>query len=84
MSQLSSRQISFRMIPLSDLKMPEHHAQADGSGEQFSNVSDIYDESNYKETARIVQEKGNRKLDEAVDMYGDVDTAQDYGYVNRG
>ncbi|MCJ1272246.1 hypothetical protein MMC21_000032 [Puttea exsequens] len=44
----------------------------------MSNVSDIYDDP-----ATIVEERGIR-LGEASDMYGDVKTAEDYGYVTRG
>lgn len=44
----------------------------------MSNVSDIYDDP-----AAIVEERGIR-LGEASDMYGDIKTAEDYGYVTRG
>ena len=50
---------------------------------QFSNLSDIYDDSHYHETARIVADRGTQ-VGEAVDMYGDIETAEDYGYVSRG
>lgn len=32
---------------------------------------------------RIVEDKGIR-IGEAADMYGDLDTAEEYGYVTRG
>lgn len=32
---------------------------------------------------RIVQDKGIR-IGEAADMYGDIDAAEEYGYVTRG
>jgi len=44
----------------------------------LSNVSDIYDDP-----AMVVEERGIR-LGEASDMYGDIKTAEDYGYVSRG
>ena len=34
-------------------------------------------------THRIVEEKGIR-MGEAADMYGDIATAEEYGYVSRG
>ena len=51
--------------------------------EQYSNISDIYDDTHYNEVARVVAEKG-MQLGEAVDVYGDIATAEDHGYVNRG
>ncbi|KAL6715443.1 hypothetical protein ACLMJK_006404 [Lecanora helva] len=50
---------------------------------QYTNLSDIYDDSADNETAKIVVERGPQ-LGEAVDMYGDLETAEDFGYVNRG
>ena len=32
---------------------------------------------------RVVEDKGIR-IGEAADMYGDLDTAEEYGYVTRG
>lgn len=43
-----------------------------------SDESPIYDSA-----ARIVEEKGAR-MGEAADMYGDLETAEEYGYVSRG
>lgn len=37
----------------------------------------------YDEPSRTVEDKGNR-MGEAADMYGDLDTAEEYGYVSRG
>ncbi|MCJ1289536.1 hypothetical protein MMC34_001069 [Xylographa carneopallida] len=37
----------------------------------------------YDDPARIVEDKGVR-MGEAADMYGDLDTAEEYGYVTRG
>lgn len=47
-------------------------------GEKYSNESPPYDDP-----SRIVETKGVR-IDEAADMYGDLATAEDYGYVTRG
>ena len=49
------------------------------SPEKFSNGSPVFD--NY--AGRIVEERGLR-VGEAADMYGDITTAEDYGYVTRG
>lgn len=37
----------------------------------------------YDDPAHIVEDKGVR-MGEAADMYGDLDTAEEYGYVTRG
>lgn len=37
----------------------------------------------YDDPARVVDDKAHR-MEEAVDMYGDIQTAEDYGYVSRG
>jgi amino acid transporter len=37
----------------------------------------------YDDPTRIVEDKGIR-MGEAADMYGDLDTAEEYGYVARG
>jgi len=37
----------------------------------------------YDDRSRIVKDKGDR-MGEAADMYGDLDTAEEYGYVTRG
>ena len=37
----------------------------------------------YDDVARIVEDKGI-KMSEAADAYGDLQTAEDYGYVSRG
>jgi amino acid transporter len=37
----------------------------------------------YDDPSRIVEDKGGR-MGEAADMYGDLDTAEEYGYVTRG
>jgi amino acid transporter len=36
----------------------------------------------YDDPARIVEDKGMR-MGEAADVYGDIQTAEDYGYVSR-
>ena len=46
--------------------------------EKLSNESPPYDDM-----ARVVDEKGVR-IGEAADMYGDLATAEEYGYVSRG
>ena len=35
------------------------------------------------DTAKIIEERGGA-IGEAADVYGDLDTAEDYGYVTRG
>lgn len=37
----------------------------------------------HDDPARIVEDKGMR-MGEAADVYGDIQTAEDYGYVSRG
>ena len=37
----------------------------------------------YDEPSRVVEQKGMR-MGEAADVYGDIQTAEDYGYVSRG
>ena len=46
--------------------------------EGFTNVEDMYDDP-----SRVVNERG-MQLGEATDLYGDIETAKDYGYVTRG
>lgn len=46
--------------------------------EKYSN-----DDSPYEDPAQVVESKGVR-IGEAADMYGDIATAEDYGYVTRG
>lgn len=46
--------------------------------ETYSNDSPSYDDP-----ANVVETKGVR-IGEAADMYGDLATAEDYGYVTRG
>ena len=41
------------------------------------------DSPGYTNAERIVEEKGVR-MGEAADMYGDLETAEDFGYVSRG
>ena len=36
-----------------------------------------------RDSAQIVEEKGV-EMGEAADIYGDLETAEDYGYVSRG
>lgn len=47
--------------------------------EKLSNESP----NDYHGAERIVEEKGSR-IGEAAAMYGDLESAEDYGYVNRG
>lgn len=51
--------------------------------EQYTNVSDIYDEAYFNEHARIVADQGMR-VGEAAELYGNIETVDNYGYVNRG
>lgn len=37
----------------------------------------------YDGVERVVEDKGIR-IGEAADMYGDLDTVEEYGYVSRG
>lgn len=48
------------------------------AGEKYSN-----DSPPYENAATIVETKGAR-IGEAADLYGDIGTAEDYGYVTRG
>ena len=47
-------------------------------GGKYSNESPPFEDP-----ASVVKTKGGR-IGEAADMYGDVATAEDYGYVTRG
>lgn len=47
--------------------------------EKYSND----DSPPYDDPAQVVESKGVR-IGEAADMYGDIATAEDYGYVTRG
>lgn len=79
LGQLGRRRRSEKFV-----KMPEPTVTKDPwkiePAEEYpmSNVSDMYDDP-----AAIVEERGIR-LGEASDMYGDIKTAEDYGYVSRG
>lgn len=42
-----------------------------------------HDAPPYQDPAGIVETKGIR-MGEAADMYGDIQTAEEYGYVSRG
>ncbi len=63
--------------------MTEKDAFELAPAKQHSNLSDIYDDSQYNETAGIVAARG-MQYGEAVDIYGDIETVEDYGYVTRG
>ncbi|KAI4285505.1 MAG: hypothetical protein L6R38_000602 [Xanthoria sp. 2 TBL-2021] len=52
-------------------------------GDMSSNDSPTYDDSERESSSRIVEEKGI-ELGEAADMYGDLGSAEEYGYVTRG
>ena len=51
------------------------------NGEKYSNESSPMDHNH--DAARVVEEKGIR-IGEAADMYGDLGSAEEYGYVSRG
>lgn len=51
--------------------------------EQFTNVSDIYDETYINEHARIVP-NNDWRTGEAAELYGNFDDIENYGYVTRG
>lgn len=55
-------------------KVPYGHS----AGETYSNESPTDEDP-----ARVVEAKGTR-IGEATDIYGDLATAEDYGYVTRG
>lgn len=57
------------------------HSYDDGRS-QHSGTYTVGNESMY-DPDRVVQEFG-MQVGEAADMYGDLDTAEDYGYVTRG
>lgn len=52
-------------------------------GDMSSNDSPTYHNSSRESSSRIVEEKGIG-LGEAADMYGDLGSAEEYGYVTRG
>lgn len=54
----------------------DEKAQYEVSG----NAASSYD---HKDAADIVHTRGNA-IGEAADLYGDIETAQEYGYVKRG
>lgn len=59
-------------------KMPEKDPWKIEREEGFTNVEDMYDDP-----SRVVDERGMQFV-EATDLYGDIETAKDYGYVTRG
>lgn len=59
-----------RILVVMDSKEPTYAA------EKYSNESP-------PDPARVVEEKGIR-IGEAADMYGDLASAEQYGYVSRG
>lgn len=52
-------------------------------GDMSSNDSPNHDDSSRESSSRIVEQKGIG-LGEAADMYGDLGSAEEYGYVTRG
>ena len=58
----------------------EKEAYSVNPTEKYSNESPPY---GHDDPTRIVEEKGIR-LGEAADMYGDLGSAEEYGYVTRG
>ena len=48
----------------------------------LTKVSDIYDDEFRNVSPETTDEK-NSRLCEAIDTYGDMQTAEDYGYVSR-
>lgn len=56
----------------------EKEGYAGGSPEKYSNETPPYEDP-----ARITEEKSVR-IREPVDLYGNLATAEDYGYVTRG
>ena len=65
--------------------MPEKDSYEMMELEKTVTESALYDEPSrmYDDPSRITTERG-LQLDEAADMYGDVQTAEEHGYVNRG
>ena len=54
--------------------------------EKTRTESALYDDPSrmYDDPSRITAERGGLQLDEAADMYGDMETAEEHGYVTRG
>ena len=65
--------------------MPEKDSYEMMELEKTVTESALYDEPSrmYDDPSRMTTERG-LQLDEAADMYGDVQTAEEHGYVNRG
>lgn len=53
------------------------------SPQKYSNDAPPYD-GNGDLTPAMINETKGREIGEGADMYGDVATAEDYGYVTRG
>ena len=65
--------------------MPEKDSYEMMEFEKTRMESEVYDDPSrmYDHPRRITAERG-LQLDEAADMYGDVETAEEHGYVTRG
>lgn len=65
--------------------MPEKDSYEMMELEKTRTGSALYDDSSrmYDDPYRITAERG-LQLGEAADMYGDVETAEEHGYVTRG
>ena len=59
-------------------KMAEKDPWKIGPAEPFTNLSDIYDDP-----AKTFDER-TMQLGEAADMYGNIGTVEEFGYVTRG
>ncbi len=66
-------------------KMPEKNSYEMMELEKTRTESALYDDPSriYDSPSRMTAEQG-LQLDEAADMYGDLETAQEHGYVTRG
>lgn len=63
--------------------MEEKGAYNEGSPQKYSNEAPPYD-GNRDMTPAMINETKGMGIGEGADMYGDVATAEDYGYVTRG
>lgn len=61
-----------------DSKDPAYSKDPSYSAEKYSNESPPLDDA-----TKVVEEKGIR-IGEAADLYGDLASAEEYGYVTRG
>ena len=49
----------------------------------LTKISDIYDDESTRNVSPVTTDEKDSRLYEAIDVYGDIQTAEDYGYVSR-